>query len=339
MNIKLPLLVGLASLAALVGAHAQSAVTDPVGYITTTISNQVSGVRGETFVGPTLVTKVEFAGVVATAAGTTLNFSGTPFAANQFNGANGPHYLEITNGTGNGVWTDITATTANSVTLLDNISSFITPATTTVKIRKHHTVGTYLGAANSIGLQGGVDLASADQIVILNPVTQLPKTIFFSTDEFAPGWVDASFASAVNDIIAPGQGLLVKRVGGASAGTLSFVQTGYVKTGPTVLPIEAGENVVSIPNAVGVSLANSGLGASLTQGADLASADQVVVNTGNNAFTTVFFSTDEFAPGWVDASFNPQGTTVLKEGTAILIKNTAVPTPFNWTVPAVTIAN
>ena len=339
MKYKLPLLVGLASLAALVGVQAQTAVTDPVGYITTTIANQVGGLRGETFVGPTLVNKVEFSGAVATASGTTLNFTGTPFAAGQFGGANGPHYLEITNGTtSEGVWSDITATTASSITLLDNLSSFVAAGTTTVKIRKHHTIGSYFGATNTVGLQAGASLAAADQLVILDPSTQLPKIVFYSTDEFAPGWVDSSFNPVSDFVLAPGQGILVKRVGGTSAGTLPFVQTGYVKTGATVLPIEPGENVVSIPNAVGVTLAASGLGSVITQGASLSTADQVVVNTGNNTFDTLFFSTDEFAAGWVDASFNPKGTTLLKEGTAVLIKNTVTPTAFNWTVPGVTIS-
>ncbi|RYD28588.1 MAG: hypothetical protein EOP86_22900, partial [Verrucomicrobiaceae bacterium] len=65
MKYKLSLLVGLASLAALVGATAQTAVTDPVGYITTSLAPNAAGTTtgADTLVSPTLVGKTEFAGV------------------------------------------------------------------------------------------------------------------------------------------------------------------------------------------------------------------------------------------------------------------------------------
>ena len=335
MKNKLSLILGAVSLAATVGAHAQTAVTDPVGYVTSTVAASSGAVRGETLYGATLFNKVEFSGVVATVAGTTLNFTGTPFTA----GAFGPRFfIEVTNGAGEGVNTDIVSNTANSIVTLDDISGFITAGTSTVKIRAHQTVSTVFGAANSVGLLAGASLDDADQIVLLDPVTQLPKVIFFSTDEFSPGWVDATLNPAADEIIAPGQGVIIKR---KAATNLSIVQVGHVKLGKTVVPVEKGENIIAVPLATGVTIDNSGLGATVTKGPDLASADQVIVGNGLNSFTTLFNSTDEFSPGWIDASLNPQGTFLLKEGTAVLLKNTAPTvgnTAYNWTFPAQVVA-
>lgn len=335
MKNKLSLIIGAIAIAAPAGAQAQTAVTDPVGYVTSTLAASAGPVRAETFYGATLVNKVEFAGVVATASGTTLNLSGTPLTA----GAFGPgYYVEITNGAGEGVYTDIVSNTASSIVTLDNLSSFITNNVTTIKIRAHHTISSLFGAANSAGLLAGASLDDADHIVLLNAATQQPKVVFFSTDEFTPGWIDAALNPAGNEVIAPGQGVIIKRKAGTN---ISLVQVGHVKLGKTVVPVEIGENVVSIPLATGVTIDNSGLGATVTKGADLASADQVVVGTGVNAFATLFNSTDEFTPGWIDASLNPQGTFLLKEGTAVLLKNFAPAsgnTAYNWTFPGQVVA-
>ena len=334
MKNKISLILGAVSLAATLGAQAQTAVTDPVGYVTSTVAASSGAVRGETLYGATLFNKVEFSGVVASAAGTTLNFSGAPFTAGAYGSK---FFIEITNGAGEGVYTDIVSNTANSVVTLDNVSSFIT-ATSTVKIRAHQTVSSVFGATNSAGLLAGATLDDADQIVLLDAATQQPKVVFYSTDEFSPGWIDSGLNSAAEEVIAPGQGVIIKR---KAATSLSIVQVGHVKLGKTVVPVELGENVIAIPLATGVTVDNSGLGLTVTKGADLASADQLVVGTGANAFTTLFNSTDEFASGWIDASLNPQGSFLLKEGTAVLLKNTAPSAgnaAYNWTFPAQFVA-
>ena len=57
------ILLGIASLAAgLTSALAQTAVTDPVGYITVELEGSTNGYSA---ISPSLVNKVEFAGAVA----------------------------------------------------------------------------------------------------------------------------------------------------------------------------------------------------------------------------------------------------------------------------------
>ena len=86
MKHHLSLIIGAASLAVAAGSHAQTATTDPVGYITVNVRGSASGLS---FISPSLVNKVEFAGTISAINATSITVSGTPFTADQFNGANG----------------------------------------------------------------------------------------------------------------------------------------------------------------------------------------------------------------------------------------------------------
>jgi hypothetical protein len=119
---------------------------------------------------------------------------------------------------------------------------------------------------------------------------------------------------------------------------VKFVQVGHVKTGPTVVSVEVGENFVSVPLATGVTMDASTLGTKITAGPQISAADNVVINNGDNSFKSIFFSTDEFDGGWRDAGSNPFGSFLVSEGKAFNILNT-VPPPagsaaFNLTFPA-----
>lgn len=122
------------------GAFADTATTDPVGYVTTSIA---TANNSETFIGASLYNPVIYAGVVTAVGANSITVGGTPFTLNQFNGS---YFVEITNGTGEGMWTDISeiAPTTSSITTLDNLASKITANTTTIKIRQHHTVESLL---------------------------------------------------------------------------------------------------------------------------------------------------------------------------------------------------
>ena len=344
MKLHLSILTGVASVAAIMSnVFADTAVTDPVGYVTVPIT---TANNSETFIGTPLYNKVEFAGLVTAKAANSISV-GSGIAAAAFDGN---YFVEITNGAGEGMWTDITGTpVGNTITTADNLSSMITVNTTTIKIRKHHTVASLFGAANEIGgFHAGAQIAEGDNLVIFDATTQTPVVIFFSTDEFDGGWRTANGTDKSSMIIAPGQGIKVVRAPApAAAGAASFIQVGHVKIGKTVFSVETGENFISIPNATGITLDASTLGDldlnplnSVTAGDQIANADNVVVNTGANAFTALFYSTDEFDGGWRNAGAVAFGTQLLKEGTCVNILNLPAtdPTAFNWTFPATAIA-
>ena len=325
MKMKLPLLVGLASLAALVGVQAQSAVTDPVGYITSTI-----GASKISLIAPSLVNKSEFAGVPASApAGSTVTFAaGTAlptFAANAF-------FLEIAS---TGWWSSISSNTATSVTTSDPIPAG--SATERMIIRKHVTLNSFLGA-NAAGLAAGSDPAAADVVQFWNPVTQSPSQQYFyagTAQGVAPGFYtengDLTGTTVPDPVIEPGAGLLVTRRGASGA---TLVSTGYVKTTKTQIDLYPGINIVTPLRAVGAALSDINLNTGnvatgVKQGVDPAGADTVQLTVGG----TQFFAADPVAAGvsgWFDENGTASNTTIVPEGQAVILSR-RVATAGIWT--------
>ncbi len=353
MKTKLSLLLSAFSLASMTGAMAQnSATTDPVGYITANVKGGTPASPGISYVGASLVNKIEFTGTATAGAGTSATFPASSFAASAFGlndllpvvQAQGAYYVEITSGPNAGVFTDIVATpSANTLTLLDPIGAQINGQS--VKIRKHHTIASLFGddtASNPLQLTPGISAASADTLEIVSPAGS--KLFYYNTDETS--WVAGSQLSN-NRTIAPGEGLKVRRKGVA----VPIVWVGHVKTGQTVIPVETGVNLVSVPRAVGATATgsvftygNSGLRSSGLTGsgsalnADIITTLNVVATPGGSptASLNVFFNTDEDPAGFFAGSI-PFDTNPLNEGTAIRILRKGA--AFNWVVPAETISN
>ena len=336
MKIKLTLLVGLASLAAVVGVHAQSAVTDPVGYITLNVTGTATSQPAISYIGASLVNKVEYAGAAVSGTGSTATFAAAAFTAGAYvtNGAplNQPlFYVEITSGANAGQWSGIVSNTATTLTLEDPIGANFT-AGTTIKIRAHHTPVFLFGAntvANPLKLTGGVDVGSADVLQLISPTATVQ--LYYNNDEAA--WVTGA-TLANNYVIAPGVGIKVLRRGAAT----SIIQTGYVKTGPTKLSVKTGTNLISLPRAVGssftyVDTSSNLLTSGLTGGVDLNSAD-VITRLNGVTVNTIIYNTDEgaFFSGATNANLFE-----LTEGTSIRLQRKGA--PFTWTVPAQPIAN
>jgi uncharacterized protein (TIGR02597 family) len=340
MKTNLSILAGAASLAALIsGANAQtSAVTDPVGYITVNVAGSAASTTFSA-IAPTLVNKVEYAGSIATISATSITVSGTPFTVGQFAASN--YWVEITSGAGEGAWTNITGTpTTSSITLADDMTAFAA-AGATIKIRKHVTVGEFLGATNTAGLLGGADPGLADEVVLVDngTVPATVKVIFYDPTPGA-GWTDGDFNAATDVNIEPGQGVLVKH---KTAASLSFVMTGHVKTGKSMIAAFPGTNVIGVPAAVGYALdatvASSGpsnLKSVVLPGADPGLADQIFVYGPTGVAKDYFYDNTPGSAGWYDGDFNLADTTVLKEGQGFVWKRKAGAT--NWTAPAITIA-
>jgi uncharacterized protein (TIGR02597 family) len=339
MKHNVSLLTG-ALLVAATGCYAQTAVTDPVGYITINVAGTAAATTYSA-IAPTLVNKVEFSGVVTAISGDGKTLSLTGLTASAF----GPNFwLEITNGTGEGAWTNIVSNSATGITVSDAMTTFVTAGTTTIKVRQHVTIAQFFGANNTAGLQGGADPGQADEVVFLGDrgVASQNVTVFY--DPGAPGWFNGDFAAADNLAIEPGVGMLIARKAHSNT---SFVQVGHVKTGKSMTSVlqgptaaDFGENVIGVRSAVGVTLAASNLftgnnATGVRGGDDPGLADEVIQFVGG-APKTYFFDTT--ANAWSDGDFAPAGSVVLAEGTGIyLIRKQAVG-DFVWTAPAVTIA-
>lgn len=356
MKYNLPLLTGALLIAATAGACAQAntAVTDPVGYITLPVAGGGSTTAPAlSYVSASLVNKIEVSAIAAgTSAGNTADFAagvlpaaGT-YGLNSLGQAN--YYMEIATGPNAGTWTDITANTATSLTLLDAIGTMC--QNQSVKVRVHHTIASIFGATSAqVQLQKGAAIGQADELLVIeDPTNNVAKSFYFSTDDAdfdnnEDGWVFANGNPAANYVIAPGVGLKVSR---KNATPVSILQVGHVKTGPTILPVENGIQLVGNPRAVGstFTLDNSGLLSSgLTGGLSVGAADELQELL-SGAPLNFFYSTDDAdfdnnPDGWVNAANGNPLTAEQKqlpEGTALAIKRKGA--AFNWIVPAQPIA-
>ena len=332
---------------------ADTAVTDPVGYVTL----QVRAPGTLSFVAPSLVNKTEYAGVVTSHGASTITVAGTPFTPLAFATDVNPvigaqYYVEITNGaTTTGLWTNITTNlTSSQITTEDNLSASIIDNTTTIKIRKHVSIANVFGATNSAGLFASDQVSTADEIKILNTETKVIQTVFYYNDGVDQAWVDADFNLVANLGIQPGQGLFIQR---KAPGSFSFVNVGHVKTGKTMMTFDPGLSIIGVPHAVGANFVLDqtnlteipqpvvpGPQSGRVFGSDqIATADVLKIAQLDGSLKECFYYNDGVDTAWVDADFNLIGPTEqLKEGTSFVFVRVAGAGTLTWTSPAEVIA-
>ncbi|HWB02461.1 MAG TPA: TIGR02597 family protein [Verrucomicrobiales bacterium] len=355
MKHKISLIIGALSLAAAAGSHAQTAVTDPVGYITMKVTAAPAGSSSLSFVAPTLVNKLEFSGIASAATATTITLSGAaPLTAGAYNAAVNAaydsvvpmpgYYVEVSAGAGEGQWANITGNTATALTVDRDLSTFITGGTTTVRIRKHSTIGEVFGTTNTAGLKGADTSAAADEVKLLKPVTHEVKSYFFYDDGAVTQWSDLNLNDAVNVIIGPDQGMVIQRKNGGAA--VNVVRVGHVKTGKTAVYATPGANVLPVTRAVGdnftltlSNLQNTGAQNTRIFGADTsAAADLLRIPQANGQLKDFFFYNDGAVTQWSDLNLNDASNEPLNEGEAFVYIRQAAGGNLTWTVPAQPIA-
>ncbi|MFN0079448.1 MAG: TIGR02597 family protein [Prosthecobacter sp.] len=327
-------LIGL--LAATTAALAQTTViSEPSGYTTLNLPAGAS-----TFVGLNLVPPTAYAGtfdVVAadtTRRTITLTAAGTGLTNNQFNTV--PHFIEITTpGPRQGMNTVITGTFASgsSIVLQDALPADIVSGGT-VTIRRLWTLSTVFGATNQAGLTGGISSNSADLIRVPNSAAGYDQ-YFYSTGGFTGiGWrqIGAGTANKASVPLYFTDGFYIFNRGATKSVTLP----GTIKTGPTQVLIETGNNYLAnlcpvqsnITNQ-GRTLGNSGLYNGTTNGLTGATsaenADLVLVPNGAG-YIQYFYSTGGFTGvGWrkIGAGSTDQSSTPLAEGCFIVYRKGA----------------
>jgi len=336
LPLKLRCALAICALAALQSASAQNATTTPVGYITINVNGGTPAAPKVTLVAPSLVGAVQWQGATANTGVTPSQFTviGTPWSANQFNGANGTHYVEIASGANSGAWSYVTATTGNSVTTQDDLSSLAVGGDT-IAIRKCVTLADFFGANNEAGLLAGDELSLADEVLVYDGLTPQPYFFYDDPSDIDDGWYDADGVLANTAAIGPNQPVLIKR----KAGGLTFKFVGHVKKGPTFIPVETGTNIIPIVRAAGVELNLASLYTGNTTtgvkpGDELALADELLVY--NSSSISSYYYYDDPADvddGWYDADGILSNTITLQEGTSIVLKRKTPGNAFNWIVP------
>lgn len=322
-----------------VGA-ADAAVTDPVGYITVNIVG-----NGETYISPTLVEPDVFsaASSVTPSGGSVITFtptSGVPA------GLNGSYVLEIKS---SGWWATVVSSDAALGTITVN-SPFpgSLPANTTVAVRKHSTLETFMGQ-NAPGFLTFDGINPSDEVQILN-AGGLPQGVdsygYISGvdlgDPLYPNgawWDVVNSAVANNTIIEPGSAVRIKRVG---ATPLSFTVDGEVKTTPTQVDLFTNFNWVGTPLAAGGTLDGMTFNSQLIQFDGISpNYDELQFlrpNQGTSPFASVLDGVTPTSASMFDlvnSVFAP--TEPFKEGTGVIILRIGSPMSV-ITLPGTTVA-
>lgn len=315
------------------------ATTDPVGFIDLSVSGGSIADPKLSLISPTLTRPVLWQGAITAISGTTITVSGAAWAASQFNGANGSHYVEIisaTDTTKSGALSDIAATTTSTITTADNLTAPVAFAAVgdSIKIRKHVTIADVFGANNTAGLKGSDDVGTADEILVYDAATPSTYWYYDGSAGGAAGWYDLLFNAAGNVPIGPNEGVVVKR---KTAGDVTFSVSGAVKTGNTLIPIKNGLNVLGTVSAKGLTLATSGLvsgTAALQKSDDIGTADEVIIYSPTSLLTYWYYDgTAGGTPGWYDLLFNAAGSVNIAPGSAFVVKR-KTGAAFNWALPA-----
>ncbi len=322
-----------------VPAFGQSVATDPVGFVTVNVAAGSAASPTLSLVSPTLMQPVEWQGAIATISGTTITVAGTPWTNGQF-GTNGQYFIEVASGASAGAWTDIQSSTTNGLTTLDSLSAFAAQ-NTTIRIRKHTKLTDFVGVNNSAGLKGAASLAAADEVLVYDGANSTTYWYYDASDAQGPaGWYDSGYQPATNVVIAPHEGVVVRRKGTTPVG---FVAMGSVKTGNTFFPIKAGINVLGTVSAKGLTLATSGLytGNATTgvKGASaLAAADEITIFSGGGSTVYWYYdASDAQGPaGWYDSAYASAGAVPIVAGSAIVVNRKAPGAAFNWPMPSPT---
>lgn len=320
-------IIPFALLCALATSTAPGAVTDPVGYVTSTLE----GNGTFNLMGITLQGSVETTGDIVSVAGSVVTVEdGVADAL-----ATGPYLIEVTSGDLNGAAELISSfdATADTLTLAVDLSAGLSAGDTFV-VRPAATLGSIFGTGDDVVLSKG-DANTADLIFV--PVGGGAFDVYYHSEDtvFGSGdWtkVGGGGTGATTPLIY--SNAVFVQVKGPDA--VDVVISGAVKVTQSIVGIQDDFNYISAVNPAGTSLASSGLADSDGfQKGDANSGDLVyLLNETNPGAYRLFHHTEDtvFGSGnWAEVGGSGDGSTALTSG--IIIQKRAA-NPYNASISA-----
>lgn len=312
-------------------AFADTATTDPVGFMTVNVAAGTGTNAALTFSGLGLTRPIEYQGSAETANTTTLIDDQAPSGYGITVSASSPYYVEIASGTAAGTTYDIASISGTTINLVQSLAGSVT-AGVTFKVRKHWTLGTAFGVPPA--LTGGA-ATTADTISIYSGSGYL--TYYYKTSGIGgTGWRSTTNTTIdeQHKVIYPDDGLIISH---KAATTVPVVVTGAVKTGQSSYPVLTGLNVVTNPCAASMTLASStiynGNNATGLAGGTATTADTLSIWNGNG-YTTYYYKTSGLGGnGWrstTNTTVDEAGASI-PAGAAIIVKRNGA--AFNWVIP------
>ncbi len=306
---------------------AQSVSTQPVGAITQQIAAG-SGTGTFTFVGFPLLKAAVWQGPLSGVSGTSLTVAANSLTASALVAT--PHYVIVTAGANVGLTVDIASNTANTIVLSESVAGLIS-ATDSIAIRPHATLSNLFGATNSAGFFGAGSIATADEIRVFNPTTQLFVNYYYKTTGIGgTGWRSSASTSVsrANDVIYPEQSIVVLR---KQSSALPLTVVGEVYNAQFKIPAETGFNWVSNPSPVATSLASSGFytgsATGLSGSNSITNADEVWRWTGSS-WEIFYYKTGGIGgTGWrtTASTSADRGSQSFAAGEPLLVRRKTTP--------------
>lgn len=320
---KLSILYGFSLTSLCLTAQTTTVETDPFGFVKLDIA-----ANGYTFIGTPLINESSFVGAAVSVSATDVTFNADSFTAGEFDQVvidteNVPQYIfEVTSGTDVGVMIPIVSNTTDTLTLNENVSAYVS-AGTTGQVRALHTLDSLFPDGEP--LNAGITPSLADEVLIFDAGTQLPKSYFYSS--LADEWRSGSISNGSRTIL-PNQSIYINRKGAATSVTFS----GSVKLSVSVIDIFPGYNLVPNPYPVAFSLDSSGLytgdeSTGISAGITPSLSDEIIFYSPDAAPTSYFYSS--LANEWRTGS-TPSGDVEIPVGGAIMINRKSPGDSFSW---------
>jgi len=325
---------------------AQSVTTAPVGAMSITVNAGSDQKVGLPLIRPSL-----YAGKVASVS------SGVVTTSSAVSGlGSDSKFIKFTSGNLAGQWFTVTASSASTISVAENLATLGAAANDTFEVRPFWTLASLL--PNGGGLPVSADVFDPTSFVLLNDPTAAGINLSASAAYFyhdgssgflSAGWynADGSFADANAVIVSPEVSLTYRNGSGTVAKVLNIGSVPSSKIANAVVSRVAGDqdNLVYNPYPANVTLANAGLNTSqaVRASADVFSpGDQVLVfdsaSTGLNPSSSQSYfyhdgSSGFLGAGWYkgDGSFESADTVALAPGAAIVIRKVGgSSTEVNW---------
>jgi len=310
----------------------QPVYSDIVGYNTITAAgNGGSGIK-YSFLAANLLNSPTFVGSI----NGSLTASAGSFTDGQFNKGTtyAKYYVELTNGVNAGQQADIISNTTDTLTVLDNTAfQVLVGSGATIKIHKHRTLSDVFGGASGttsatdVLLAKGSTLGAADNLMIYEEGSY--KNFYYSSSALRPGWRDAAGAVAADRPIYPSQGIIIAR---KTNSDLNAVVVGTVKTGVSMMDLDAGYTLINLPAPADATLPSIFGGASgaatatdvkIAKGATLGAADNILIVGPTGAFETYYYSSNALRAGWRNSTGAASSAVNISGSAAIFIKKAA----------------
>ncbi len=305
-------------------AFSQTATTSPAAVMEINIA-----ANGYTYIGLPVYTAVRYRGALTAVSGSTISLDDTPFDGKNFGTiAIGTEqlpqfFVEFLSGTDEGTMIPILSSTASSLTLSEDVSSFASVGDL-IQVRRFHTLNSLFPDGKP--LRGGTSQTTADEVIIYDASRQKSFSHFYFTT--ANEWRQGTVANG-NRPILPNQSIYVNRKTVAT----KLRVAGTVKLGLTGIDVLPGNNLVPNPYPVAYTLQQSNLftGNATTgvkSGTSATSADQVTIYGPGLIPRTYFYHSG--LSQWRTGT-TPSDQALIPIGASILINRRSPSSPFTWT--------